>query len=218
MVALACAGCGSGGQDAARIDPVAKAPAAEDVALTTGRSTAATGKEDKSEGVPADTSGTVPLKLPLVEFQAPRAWKKTPPAYKMLDAEYELPRAADDAFDGRLSLMGSGGDRDHVIATRTGEFNQTADAPMQKESTTIDGVETIWVDVRGEWKGTQHDRTGAQQRMEPRPNYRMLLVIFAMSENYSYYAKLTEPQSTIAAHEEEFRKFIHSAKMERAGK
>lgn len=134
----------------------------------------------------------------------PASWKRIKPRVRILDAEFELPHAEVDEFDGRLTLMASGGDPDEVIANRAGEFKQETGGPLISKIR-IGNVEARWVDFRGEWKGPPFERN------DPRPDYRMLLVIIPHTSTSSYYAKLTGPGQTIAAHEGEFRAFLESA-------
>src|SRR5579863_4228522 len=43
-------------------------------------------------------------------FTLPAGWKRVKPDIRIVEAEFELPRAEGDEYDGRLTLMSSGGD------------------------------------------------------------------------------------------------------------
>ncbi|MGE5194963.1 MAG: hypothetical protein ACM3U2_20925 [Deltaproteobacteria bacterium] len=162
-------------------------------------------------GEPAEAGGSQVLELKEsgIGFVVPAGWKRVKPQNNIIEAEFELPRAEGDEYDGRLTLMSSGGDPQEVIATRTAEFKIDQGEEVGHEKIRIGGFEATLVDLRGEWKGSSF------QPMPPRPDYRMLLFVIPFSERSGFYAKLTGPRTTIAAHEEAFREFLRSAKITR---
>jgi hypothetical protein len=161
---------------------------------------------------PGEHAGPRELKLPEspLTFQVPADWKSVTPENKIIEAEFELPRADGDEFDGRLTLMSSGGDRDEVIATRTAEFRAEPGESPSRESISVGGVDSTIVDLRGTWSGPSFRPINP-----PREGYRMLFIVVPLGERSSFYAKLTGPRGTIAAHEEAFREFLKSAKISR---
>jgi hypothetical protein len=163
------------------------------------------------EAPPEVRQDRVELKLDGIRFLVPASWMSVKPQTNIVEAEFELPRVDGDEHNGRLTLMYSGGDRHEVIANRTAEFIHDPEHPPKVTSLRIGEVDGSWVDLRGEWKGPSF------RPIEPRPDYRMLLVIIPFSSHSSFYAKLTGPRETIAAHEEEFREFVESAKITPAG-
>jgi hypothetical protein len=167
----------------------------------------------KGEAPSEGTEITTPQELQLdgIRFVVPLGWKRVKSQNRVVEAEFELPRVEGDEYDGRLTLMGSFGDPQDAIAIRTAEFKLDPDGGPIKEVVKIAGVDATWVDFRGEWKGMSL----RAEPMPPRADYRMLLVVIPFTERSAFYAKLTGPRSTIAAHEEEFREFLRSAKMER---
>jgi hypothetical protein len=141
-------------------------------------------------------------------FVVPGQWKQVKPETRIIEAEFELPRAEGDEYDGRLTLMSSLGDREEMIGRRTSEFK--SEEPPARESLMIGGIEATIVDLRGEWRGPEFKDTKLS-----REGYRMLYVIIPFSQNSSFFAKLTGPRATIAAHETAFREFLKSAKITR---
>jgi hypothetical protein len=150
------------------------------------------------------------LKESGISFVAPGSWKRVSPPNKVIEAEFVLPRVDDDEFDGRLTLMSSGGSPLETIATRTGEFKMEPGEQAKQEILSVGGFEAFLVDLRGEWKGPVF-----QPITPPRADYRMLLLVVPWSERSGFYAKLTGPRTTIAAHEDAFRQFLRSAKITR---
>jgi hypothetical protein len=167
-------------------------------------------KDPKTPDAPlADAGPKEPWTLELegISLVVPPTWRKVKPATRIIDAEFELPRAATDEYDGRLTLMSALGDRDTVISQRTAEFTREPGTSPRIEPIMLGAVEATWVDLRGEWKGP------AFQPIDPRADYRMLLVIIPFTPRSAFYAKLTGPRETITAREQEFREFIESAKI-----
>lgn len=142
-------------------------------------------------------------------FILPAGWKRVKPENKIVEAEFELPRAEGDEYDGRLTLMSSGGQVSETMANRKGEFKFDESEPPVEEKMEVSGIESTLLDLRGEWKGPTF------KPIDPRADYRMLLVIVPFSERAAFYVKLTGPRATIAAHEDEFREFMKSAKIKR---
>lgn len=156
-----------------------------------------------------DVSGPQELQLEGIAFVVPGSWKRVKPQTNIIEAEFELPRAAGDEYDGRLTLMSSGGDPQEVIAIRKSEFKIEPGESATTESLRVGDLEASLVDLRGEWKGTSF------RPMPPRPDYRMLLFVLPFSERSAFYAKLTGPRTTVASHEEAFRDFLRSARITR---
>lgn len=165
--------------------------------------------DEISANAPAE--GLVELKLDGIRFVVPGGWKAVKPQTNIVDAEFELPRVEGDEFDGRLTLMFSGGDPQEVIANRSAEFVQAPSQTPHVETLRLGTAEATWVDLQGAWKGP------AFRPIEPRADYRMLLVIIPFTEHSAFYVKLTGPQATIAAHEQSFRDFVRSAKITHPG-
>jgi len=165
--------------------------------------------DDSSPSQKSAALTTLVLPESRVRFEAPSDWKKVQPSNNIVEAEFELPRADGDEFDGRLTLMSSGGLVSETIATRTSEFKFDEGAGPVEENMEISGIASKLVDLQGEWKGP------AFRRIEPRADYRMLLAIVPLSERTAFYAKFTGPRATVAAHEDEFRDFLKSAKFKR---
>ncbi|MSR58012.1 MAG: hypothetical protein EXS05_10090 [Planctomycetaceae bacterium] len=222
---IACAGCG----EKPKVDPSAL-PLPSGGPITSGRQTATAvlnndvappdlpetddvGEEpDAVDAVPLEQQSAEPVELKLegISFVIPGGWKAVKPPNRIIEAEFELPHADGDDHDGRLTLMSSGGDPEEAIATRSAEFNREPGVQPQIEKIKVGEIEATWVDLRGEWKGPSF------RPVEPRSDYRMLLVIVPFTSRSAFYAKLTGPQATVAAREQEFRKFIQSAQITRA--
>jgi hypothetical protein len=155
---------------------------------------------------PAELDGSTGLKLDGICFVVPAGWKQVRPQTYIVEAEFELPRVDGNAYDGRLTLMSSGGDPQEIIANRAAEFVQNADDRPTVETMRIADVDATWLDVRGQWKGPTF------RPIDPRDDYRMILVIIPFTAHSAFYVKLTGPRELIAAREFEFLQFVQSAR------
>jgi len=190
--------------------PYQTEPEMDDDAELSSKAVSDSGKGDRSpDSDEPEGPQEVELKDSGISFVAPGKWKRVNPQNNIIEAEFSLPRADGDEFDGRLTLMSSGGLPQDTIATRTSEFTMEPGEAATTEKIPMGGFEALLVDLRGEWKGS------AFQPMPPRADYRMLLFVIPFSERSGFYAKLTGPRTTIAAHEEAFREFLRSAKITR---
>lgn len=171
------------------------------------------GTETPTAGREPATKVAEPQELELkdsrITFQVPGEWKRVKPDTNIIEAEFELASAEGDEHPGRLTLMSSGGSSEETLARRTAEFKFEPGEGPSKEVLEVGGIESTLVDFRGEWKGPSF------RPIEPREGYRMLLVIVPFTERSAFYAKLTGPRATIAAHEADFREFLKSAKLNR---
>jgi hypothetical protein len=158
----------------------------------------------------ADEAGPHELSLDQsgISFTVPAGWKQVKPPNRIVEAEFELPRVEGDEYDGRLTLMSATGDPQQVIAIRTAEFRQEPAEPAITETLKLGDIESQLIDLRGEWRDSI-------RASKPRADYRMLLLIVPFSKGSAFYAKLTGPRSTVAAHEVEFREFLRSARITR---
>ena len=141
-----------------------------------------------------------------LRFAIPAAWKKVPPPTNMIEAEFQIPKSGKDEFDGRLTLMASGGSMDDNLKRWEGEFEEGTLRDSKDESLMLAGKKATWIERSGVWHGTRFSPAA------PRKNYRLVVVVLPLSDDRSFFIKLTGPQETIAAHEAEFRAFVNSAK------
>jgi hypothetical protein len=181
--------------------PPQSEPPLEDVAVETQEGTAPDTAAGESQDLTLEQSG--------ISFVLPAGWKRVKPETNIVEAEFELPRAAGDEYDGRLTLMSSGGHVSETMANRKSEFKFEEGEGPAEEKIQVSGIESTLLDLRGEWKGP------AFRKIDPRSDYRMLLVIVPFTERSAFYAKLTGPRATVAAHEDAFHDFLKSAKITR---
>jgi len=151
-----------------------------------------------------------PLDLDGVSLIVPEGWQRVdPPTSRIVEAEFAIPKAEGDEFDGRLTIMAAGGGRDDNIGRWRGEFVIEGQDDAKTETLTVSGIESTKVDIRGTWKGPSF------KPVPPRDNYRMLAVIVPTGQTAAYYLKLVGPKATMAANAEKFDAFVSSLTLKR---
>ena len=131
----------------------------------------------------------------------------------VVEYEISVPKSEGDAADGRLTIMGAGGNVQANIDRWYGQYTQpdgskTADNSTVTESE-VAGCEVTWVDI----EGTLMDRPGgpmAGGKVVERENYRTLASIVQAGEHGQYFIKLYGPVKTINDNEASFRSFVQS--------
>lgn len=196
---------------ASSTDAISTASTAPESATTTSDEAASPDKTENNSKPASDQKGE--LKLEVIAFQIPADWKRVnPPSVRILDAEFSLPKAEGDEFDGRLTLMAAGGSLDASVARWSGEFIQEQGLGPKIETLTLGANEVTWVDIRGTYLGPANRAPGTPA-IEPRPDYRMVAVVVPLTETHAYYIKLTAPKATVAARLDELKEFVRSAKV-----
>ena len=176
-----------------------------DLAAANGSTPASDPAAAANEAKPISTG---PLDLDGVSLIVPEGWQRVdPPTSRIVEAEFAIPKAEGDEFDGRLTIMAAGGGRDDNIGRWRGEFVVESQDDAKTEALTVSGVESTKVDIRGTWKGPSF------KPVPPRENYRMLAVIVPTGQTAAYYVKLVGPKATMAANAEKFDAFVSSMKL-----
>lgn len=157
--------------------------------------------EDKPAGG-AFTIGEGKLAL-----KAPEAWKKVQPKSRIIEAEFEIPAAKDDALPGRLTAMGAGGTVEANIERWAGQFAGSVKPKVEKK--TIAGSEVHLVDLVGTYKDTPGGPF-AGGKTTLRDDYRMLGAIVVTKDAGNYFLKLYGPKATIGENEKAFSELIES--------
>ncbi|HEU0185244.1 MAG TPA: hypothetical protein VFS27_08020 [Blastocatellia bacterium] len=142
-----------------------------------------------------------------IKWTKPARWKDGPPK-QMRTATYMIPAAPGDGEEAECSVFRNiGGGVQANIARWVGQFETTAEAPIQKQDT-INGLVVTTVTVSGTFKGG-----GAMmgQSGGPKSSYRLLGAIAQGPEGEIYF-KLTGPAKTVAAAQGEFEAMLKSLK------
>lgn len=154
---------------------------------------------------------TIKLADGVLVLTAPKDWVRKEPKSKIIEHEFAAPIADGDAIEGRITIMGAGGDVQQNIDRWAGQFTQ----PNGKESKdvtkvtkkTVNGIEIHVVDIGG----TYQDMPGgpfAGGKPTPREGYRMLGAIMIAPKIGNYFVKFYGPEKTVTKYEADFNKML----------
>jgi len=176
-------------------------------------------KADEPKAAADDEGFGVAVADGALNFTAPSTWKKMKPRSPMLAYEIAIPKSegeADDAADGRLTIMGAGGSVEANLERWYGQYTQpdggsTKDATKVVESKVGD-CEVTWVDM----SGTMLDKPGGPMsggKVVEREGYRTLAAIVQAGEHGQYFVKVYGPKKTLTDNEAAFKAFVESLKI-----
>lgn len=161
-------------------------------------------------GVRADDAVEFTVAEGKMAFKAPASWTKKMPRTRIVEIEYEIPAAKDDAAPGRLTVMGAGGTVEANIDRWVGQFTQTdgAETKAKIEKQKLAGCDIHIVDLAG----TYLDKPApfANAKAVPREGYRQLAAIVESKKVGNYFLKFYGPAATVAENEKAFRDLIGS--------
>lgn len=193
-----------------------------------GRSAEPKGSEgsDVGAGSVAKPAG-MELQFDALHLVAPSTWKSNRPAADYILAEFSLPRAEGDAFDGRLTVSIVGGslrsnldvwrhqftkDRAQQVEPGSPQLHEEEPPSEFLKDREIAGIPVVFVDI----EGTYYDRSSPEKPPEQHPGYRLLGAICGeAAEEHHLYIKFYGPAKTVAAHADEFRTFVRSMRVKR---
>lgn len=158
---------------------------------------------------PAD--GKIKLADGALELTAPKDWVRKEPKSRIVEHEFAAPFVEGDATDGRITIMGAGGDVQQNIDRWAGQFTQpngTDSKDVTKVSKKkVNGIEIHVVDIGG----TYQDMPGgpfAGGKPTPREGYRMLGAIIVAPKIGNYFVKFYGPEKTVTKYEADFGKML----------
>jgi len=144
---------------------------------------------------------------------APDSWTRKQPRVRIIDHEFAVPASRGDTEDGRLTIMGAGGEVEANINRWIGQFAQADGSetknqvPEAQRKTSVAGLDVSWVDL----SGTYHDNPSPfdpNSKTVDREAYHMLAAIIVSPKLGNYFIKLYGPKQTVADHADEFHKMI----------
>jgi hypothetical protein len=148
-----------------------------------------------------------------INWKVPKRWE-TGPARSMRVATYQIPPSSGDGEAGECGVFffgpGQGGGVEANIERWIGQFKQpdgSSSASRAKQNrTTINGLQVTTIDLRGTFEG------GGPMMGQPageKPGYRLLGAIVEAPEGAVFF-KLTGPERTVEAAQEEFQTLLRS--------
>lgn len=148
-----------------------------------------------------------------VRFDAPSAWKAAPKP--MRTANYAIPAVAGDSQDGEMAVFyfgpGQGGGVEANVRRWLGQFVNPDGTPLspgsaERTEKEVNGLAVTVLDVSGTYLFKPFPMA---PRATPLPDYRMLAAI-VQGPDAPVFFKLTAPEKTAAASEQDFHRVIES--------
>jgi hypothetical protein len=149
------------------------------------------------------------VKLEGVSLTAPAAWSRKQPQSTFIQAEFSLPRAADDKLDARLTLSVAGGSIEANIDRWKDQFGG-APSKVTQETMTAGGLSITLVDFSGDFT----DQRGPFAPAVKRADYRMIAGIIPAGGQL-LFVKAVGPQKTMESHADGIQAFLATAKVDR---
>ena len=148
-----------------------------------------------------------------IQASVPAEWQEEAPASPMRKAQYALPKAEGDTYEGELTVfyfgLGQGGSVEANIDRWIGQISQTDGASSKDKAKTskkeVSGLPVTLVDVSGTYSA------GMMSPGPPRPGYRLLGAVVESSEG-PWFFKLVGPEKTMSKWANSFDQFINSFK------
>ena len=163
----------------------------------------------------ADDDKSIELADGSLRLTAPADWVRKQPLTRIVEHEFAIPKAEGDEQDGRMTIMGAGGDIEANIARWQGQFVQAdggeAAGAAKVDKKKVAGLNVHIVDLSGTYK----DQAGGPfsgAKVVERDNYRMLAAIIEAGELGNYFFKFYGPRKTVDAQEKAFLTMIESLK------
>ena len=161
---------------------------------------------DKGSEAPAPTGPDVHVAG--IKLKAADNWVRKAPASNFIEAEFMLPRAKDDAQDGRLTVSVAAGSIEDNINRWKGQFGGNPSKSKQ-DTLKVSGMDVTLVDFSGTFK----DSRGPAAPAVDRPNYRMIAAIIP-AQGQMIFVKATGPENTLQQQADKIAEFVKTAKPE----
>jgi hypothetical protein len=144
-------------------------------------------------------------------FQAPAAWKSSPPSSTMRRAELKVPPAEGDKDPAELVVFafpGGAGTVEANVERWRSQFKDAGGNPPRVESRSVKGknVDVTRVETAGHYFPSQFP---GRPKEPDRPNYRLLGAI-VQTPATGYFFKMVGPEKTMLAARDAFDQMIAS--------
>jgi hypothetical protein len=151
--------------------------------------------------------------------RAPADWKETPTTSELRFKQFALPKQGDDKDDAELVIFffgpGGGGGVQQNLERWKGMFQppegKKIDDVAKVEESKVGEVKLVYLDINKAtylYKARPFDPNA---KAEPRPNYRMLAVIFG-SPKGPYFLRVIGPEKTVTHHKKGFDEWLKNFK------
>ncbi len=185
-----------------------------DAGLTTEEPAAAPSGSQQAAQRSGAQSGPQAFTAPGIRFEPHQEWIAESPSSSMRKAQYRLPAVEGDLENAELIVFyfqGGGGGVQANIDRWVGQFSLPDGGSARSASKTStrdsNGIPLTVLDVRGTYNRSVGGPMSGQT--EPVPGFRMLAAVAETSAG-PYFFKLTGPEKTVDAWEDEFDRFLQT--------
>ena len=176
----------------AQIPAPAPAPVAEP---------AAGGEPAASSWKPGEAFVVMGLKV-----KAPEGWLRQKPANRMRKAQFKLPHAENDTFDGELTVIPAFGGMDANLQRWKQQFKEVPEPLINKRE--VSGMEVSIVQLDGTYLYKARPMDPAET-VQPRPDYRVLAAVVQAPGGQVFF-KSFGPRATMEKWQEAFTDMVDS--------
>lgn len=148
-----------------------------------------------------------------IKLTPAKGWVRKAPKVRIIEHEFAAPKAEGDTEDGRLTVMGAGGNvKDNIDRWKgqfqTGEGKPVTDSAKSRE-VKVAGQTVHLVDITGTYKDAPAGPF-AGGKTTLKENYRMLGAIIVTERYGQYFLKFYGPKKTIDAQEKAFLESVNT--------
>ena len=158
----------------------------------------------RSDQIAGAKPGTRAKQLTGIRFDVPTAWDEQPES-DFYEAKYMI---ASDEGEMMLTLTTMGGGIEANLERWVGQFQLDSGDRPRRDTLSVDGEKSQWLDVRGTFRSQVGDRPG------PHQDWRLLGVAIPMSRR-PFLLKLVGPRAAVSSFEAEFRSFVRSGQLDK---
>ncbi|MBQ15545.1 MAG: hypothetical protein CMJ65_00330 [Planctomycetaceae bacterium] len=150
------------------------------------------------------TAATRERKLTGIRFDVPTGWSEQAES-EFYEAKYVIPS---EHGEMTLTLTTMGGGIEANLNRWVGQFRLAPGEKPRRETLSVDGLKSEWIDVRGTFRSRVGNSPG------PHSDWRLLGAAIPTKPR-PFLLKLIGPRSAVAEFGEEFRKFVRSGRVDR---
>tara|TARA_Y100000758_G_scaffold187403_1_gene133482 strand:- start:1015 stop:1731 length:717 start_codon:yes stop_codon:yes gene_type:complete len=141
-----------------------------------------------------------------LKVKAPEGWLRQKPANRMRKAQFKLPHAENDTFDGELTVIPAFGGMDANIQRWKQQFKEVPEPLINKRE--VSGMEVSIVQLDGTYLYKARPMDPAET-VQPRPDYRVLAAVVQAPGGQVFF-KSFGPRATMEKWQEAFTDMVDS--------
>ena len=141
-----------------------------------------------------------------LKVKAPEGWLRQKPANRMRKAQFKLPHAENDTFDGELTVIPAFGGMDANLQRWKQQFKEVPEPLINKRKVAGMEVSIVQLDGTYMYKARPMDPS---EKSQPRPDYRVLAAVVQAPGGQVFF-KSFGPRATMEKWQEAFTDMVDS--------